>query len=100
MALNWKSVRAEHVQQACQRLSAAGAARAPTGIVIWYGEQALRAKEVLRVAYRLANRLPEAADIRFSSGDATLRFLNQLGFKVERVGPARTMGRPPPNPSP
>jgi hypothetical protein len=99
MTLNWNSVRAEHVQQACQRLSAARAARPPTGIVVWYEEQPLRAKEVLRIAYRLANRLPETADLRFSSGDATLRFLNQLGFKVERLGPARTMGRSPPNTS-
>jgi hypothetical protein len=96
MALNWKSVRAEHVHQACQRLSAARVARPPTGIVIWYEEQPLRAKEVLRIAYRLANRLPETADLRFSSGDGTLRFLNELGFRVERLGPARTMGRSTP----
>jgi len=97
MSLNWKSVRAEHVQQACQRLSATRVARPLTGIVIWYEEQPLRAKEVLRIAYRLANRLPDTAGLRFSSGDATLHLLNQLGFKVERLGPRRTMSRSAPD---
>jgi hypothetical protein len=64
-----------------------------TGIVVWHKELPLPAKEVLRIAYRIANGLPENAALRFSSGDATLRLLSHLGFNVERLGSPRTRGK-------
>ena len=87
MALNWKSVSAEHVQQACT-LVAKSHHRAPKqGLVVWNEGQCLPAKDVLREAYRLANRLSTATMIRFSSGDATLNTLRNAGFRAERLTP-------------
>ena len=86
MPLNWKSVTTEHVRQACDKVAALRAGRRATGIVIWRNDHPLPAKDVLRIAYRLANHLPEGTEVRFSSGDATLRLLSQLGFEVERLG--------------
>lgn len=85
MALNWKSVSADHVRQACEDVSERRKIQRESGLVIWHNDHALPAKEVLKVAYRIANHLPEDAELRFSSGDATLRLLTQLGFKAERL---------------
>lgn len=96
MPLNWKSISSDHVREACERLAAMRSHKPATGIVVWHKEQTLPAKELLRIAYRIANGLPENAELRFSSGDATLRLLNHLGFKVERLGSTRTRsGRGP-----
>lgn len=86
MPLNWKSVASHHVQRALEKVS--GTHRA--GIIVWHNGLALPAKEVLRVAYRLANGLAEDAEVRFSSGDPTVRLLSHLGFKVERVAGDRS----------
>jgi hypothetical protein len=87
MALDWKSVGPEHVRQACETVAASRQNSRTSGIVIWHNERALPAKEVLRTAYRLANQLPAETELRFSSGDSTLRLLSNLGFKVERLEP-------------
>jgi hypothetical protein len=84
MNLNWKAVRAEHVSKACD-IVAAERSIAASGIVIWYHQQSLPAKQVLRVAYRLANDLPDDHEVRFSSGEPTIRMLTALGFRVERI---------------
>lgn len=94
MTLNWRSVTAEHVRQACEVVAASRPGKRKSGIVIWYAERSLPAKEVQRVAYRLANGLPENAELRFSSGDSTLALLSRLGFRVERT---RTRKRSIPN---
>jgi hypothetical protein len=86
MPLNWKSVDSRHVERAFEKVSTTATRKRATSIIVWHNGQALPAKEVLRVAYRLANNLPEDAAVRFSSGDPTLRLLGQLGFKVERLG--------------
>jgi len=88
MALNWKSVAPEHVRKACETVAASRSGSRTSGIVIWHDDRALPAKDVLRIAYRIANDLPTDAEIRFSSGDGTLRLLSALGFKVERLGAA------------
>ena len=85
MALNWKSVSAEHVQQACTLVAKSHRRNPSRGLVIWSGDQCLPAKVVLREAYRLANNLSPGAAIRFSSGDATLNTLRTLGFRAERL---------------
>ena len=85
MALNWKTVTADHIRQACERVAASGAGKRASKIVIDYQGQALPAKEVQRTAYRIANNLPESTELKFSSGDSTVNLLNGLGFKVERL---------------
>lgn len=89
MALKWNTVRAEHVRSACEKVAAGKARENISGIVVWYNDRALPAKEVLRTAYRLANNLAEDEEVKFSSGDATLRLLEALGFKAERVETSR-----------
>lgn len=88
MALNWKSVTAEHVRQACAEVASVAPHRHAT-IVVWHDEHALPAKGVMRVAYRIANRLPRDAEVRFSSGDAILNVLHRLGFRAERLSDAQ-----------
>ena len=87
MAMNWKSVSAEHVRAAIAEVAAARTHDRATGLLLLDGDRALPAKEVLRTAYRLANKLPAESAVKFSSGDGTLNILRQLGFAAERRGP-------------
>jgi hypothetical protein len=89
VALNWKSVSAEHVRAAVAEVAASRTHDRATGLVLLDGDRSLPAKDVLRTAYRLANKLPSEAAIKFSSGDGTLNILRQLGFTVERRGTGR-----------
>jgi hypothetical protein len=90
MALNWKSVSADHVKAALKQVGAAKSGNRTSGLIIFEGERALPAKEVLRVSYQLANRLPADAKLKFSSGDGTLKILQDLGFRTERVEKPKT----------
>jgi hypothetical protein len=89
MSLNWESVRAADVEQAC-RLVESGqepARTPPKGIsicIIQNGHR-LPAKHVLKLAYCIANRLPLGSRLEFASGDSTIKLLRSLGFEVERV---------------
>ena len=86
MSLNWKTVRASDVEQACQ-LVESGTQRARTsskGIFLIRNGQRLPAKHVLRLAYCIANGLPPSSKLKFSSGDGTISRLRGLGFEVER----------------
>ena len=85
MALDWSVVEADHVRSACAHVAASRSAQRTKGIVVWYHDQALPAKEVLRVAYRLANNLAQDAEVKFASGEATLNLLRRLGFQAERL---------------
>jgi hypothetical protein len=85
MALNWKSVSAEHVREALLIVSAKRSTDLTAGIVILDQGRRLPAKEVLRTAYQLANRLPSDSKLKFSSGDGTLNILRNLGFEAERI---------------
>ena len=86
MALNWKTVKAAHMTQACDVLLDQGAARATAkGIFILYGGKRLPAKHVTRLAYCLANGLPLDSKLKFSSGEGTVNLLRRLGFTVERL---------------
>ena len=86
MAINWNSVTQEHVRAALKQVAASKAANRSSGLIIVDGDRTLPAKEVLRVAYRLANKLPDDAAIKFSSGDGTLNVLRRLGFDAKRQG--------------
>lgn len=88
MALNWKTVTAEHIRQACRKVAASKAGKRASKIVIRYEGQTLPAKEVQRTAYLIANHLPEDTELKFSSGDSTVNLLSALGFEVERIAPA------------
>jgi hypothetical protein len=81
--LNWNTVRAKDVERACEELSKQPSDK-KSGLIVAYRGRALAAKEVLRLAYRYANDLPDTLGVQFSSGDATLRILQRLGFHAER----------------
>ena len=87
MALNWNSIRAEHVTRACEHLIAGEQtprAKARSIVVEFRGKR-LPAKEVVRVAYLLANNLNLDTAVRFASGEGTIQRLRRLGFNAGRL---------------
>lgn len=87
MAIDWKIVRAEHVERACDLVAARGATGQPTrGLFVVRDERRLPAKEVIRLAYLLASGKSPDTELRFASGEATLNLLRRLGFEVDRLG--------------
>jgi hypothetical protein len=88
MSLNWRSVRATDVEQACQLVeSGSQPTRTPSkGIFLIWNGNPLPAKHVLRLAYCIANKLPLDSKLKFSSGDGSINLLRSLGFEVERRG--------------
>jgi hypothetical protein len=93
MALNWSSVKPEHVSAAFELLAdKATLITKRHGLVVRQRGAVLPAKEVLRVAHRLANALPRDAEVNFSSGNGTLSVLRRLGFEAERIDPSTLSG--------
>ena len=88
MSLNWRSVRATDVEQACQLVeSGSQPTRTPSkGIFLIRNGNPLPAKHVLRLAYCIANKLPLLTELKFASGDSSINLLRSLGFEVERRG--------------
>ena len=88
MGLNWRTVQASNVEQACMLVeSGQQPTRAPAkGIFLVRGGQLLPAKHVLRLAYCIANKLPLHTELKFASGDSSINLLRSLGFEVERRG--------------
>jgi hypothetical protein len=86
MAIDWKVLRPEHVSQACEIwLTTATSTRVRgKGLVVRYRNRELPAKAVLQLAYRVAKGLPMGAEVRFASGDGTIRLLKSLGFEAGR----------------
>ena len=87
MALDWKTVKAEHVEKACDLLVSGTAlprSKAKGIFVVRDGER-LPAKHVLRLAYCIAHRLPMNTLVKFSSGEGTVSRLRGLGFEVDYV---------------
>ena len=86
MSLNWDSLRAEHVRQACSILRSTprkpGTKRA--GLYVVFEGMELPAKQVSARAYRIANALPPDAEVRFASGEGTILRLRALGFEAGR----------------
>jgi hypothetical protein len=86
MGLNWKSVKAARVTQACEAvLNSAGPGKKPRGLIVPYKNKQLPAKVILRMAYCLANNIPSETKLKFSSGEGSLQFLRSLGFRAERL---------------
>ena len=70
MGLNWKSVKAAHVTQACEALlNSTGPAAKPRGLIVTYKGKQLPPKVILRTAYCLANDIPFGTKLKFSSGE-------------------------------
>jgi hypothetical protein len=89
MALNWASVKPEHVRQACESILGSSGRHRPKvkGLVVQYEGQELPAKHVLGTAYRIANGLDPESPLHFSSGENTINRLRALGFAAGRAPP-------------
>jgi hypothetical protein len=86
MKLNWASVKVDHVTRACEELYASSDPKPrPGGLVVRYRDKQLPAKAVLRLAYGLANKSQSQTPLKFASGEASLKFLQSLGFEAERL---------------
>lgn len=86
MGLNWKSVTAAHMTQACEALlKSAGPRAKPRGLIVTYKDKQLPAKVVLRMAYCLVNNIPSEAKFKFSSSEGSLQLLRSLGFQAGRL---------------
>lgn len=90
MALDWNKVTPEHVRRALDFVQAGArpVRNAAKGLVVRHGDVTLPAKQVLRVAYCLAAGLPTESNVKFTSGDGTLKLLQSLGFDAFRQGDA------------
>jgi len=86
MAVTWDRVQVEHVRRACElTISRVARPRVPAkGIVVDYRGHELPAKHVLRTAYCLAHEMPLDSEVRFASGEGTIRLLGSLGFIAHR----------------
>jgi hypothetical protein len=86
MKLNWKSVKAAHVTQACEAvLNSSGVGPKSGGLIVIYKDKKLPAKTILRIAYCLANNIPSDTKLKFASSEGSLQFLRSLGFRAERL---------------
>jgi hypothetical protein len=85
VTLNWKSVTADNIREAMKQVGASKFANRKLGLVLIDKSNVYLAKEILRVAYRLANKLPRDSVVKFSSGDGTLNVLTKLGFDAKRL---------------
>ena len=86
MGLDWKSVTAVHVTQACETLlNSTGRGTKPRGLIVTYKGKQLPAKVILQTAYCLANNIPSETKLKFSSGEGSLQRLQSLGFRAERL---------------
>jgi hypothetical protein len=86
MKMDWGTVKAHHVSQACDTLLKSTRPGAkPSRLIVVHKDQQLPAKEVLRLAYRLANNLPPETKLKFASGENSLQLLRSLGFQAERM---------------
>jgi hypothetical protein len=86
MGLNWKSVKAIHVTQACEALlKSAGPGPKPRGLIVIYKGKQFPAKAILRM---VANNIPSETKLKFASSEGSLQLLRSLGFRAERLHPA------------
>jgi hypothetical protein len=90
--LEWNLITADHVRQACDAVARRYSTDLNTGLIVHCSNRSLPAKAVLREAYRLAKGLPAEAEVRFTSGEASLNRLRKLGFSAERLTPPGTPG--------
>lgn len=87
MGLDWSTVRAEHVKKACELIVARDHTRrmhSKGGLFVLFQQESLPAKQVIRIAYCLANNMSLESKVKFASGEGTLNRLRALGFVVKR----------------
>ena len=84
MKMDWGTVKAHDVSQACDELLTRLGAK-PSLLIVFHKDQQLPVKEVLRRAYCRANNLPPETKLKFASGENSLRLLRSLGFRAERM---------------
>jgi len=88
MGLNWASVKAHHVTQACEVLSDSDSPRSKSAsLIVTYRGKNLPAKAVLRLAYCLANNIPSETVLKFASSEGSIKLLRSLGFQAQRLQP-------------
>jgi len=92
MAIKWNSIGTDHVTRAFELLAkdSVNHNRGGRSLFVTHQGLSLPAKDVMRLAYLLANRLPPDTKVKFSSGEGIMARLTSLGFAVERRGVART----------
>jgi hypothetical protein len=89
VGIDWSTIQHQHVISAADSIiSNPKKPLRETGLFVVVNGQRLPAKQLLRSAYCLANRLPLGAAPKFASGEATLNVFKRLGFAVERVVPS------------
>jgi hypothetical protein len=90
--MKWDSVKQEHIVKACQIAATENRVPRRRGLFIVFGEIELPAKEVMRIAYCLANGMSTQSPLKFASGEGTLNLLRSRGFAVKRRHVAREEG--------
>ena len=86
MGLNWTSVKAHHVTQACESLLNPVSPRSKLGsLVVTYRGKNLPVKAVLRLAYCLANNISPETHLKFASSESSIKLLRSLGFQAQRL---------------
>ncbi len=87
MAINWNSVKPKHVRQACESILASDGRAKPKakGLTVEYKDQQLPAKQVLKLAYQIANGPGSGIGLDFASGEGTIRMLKTMGFIAGRL---------------
>ena len=83
--MNWDSVKREHLVKACQIAAAENRAPKRRGLFVVLDQTELPAKEVVRIAYCLANGMSTESELKFASGEGTLNLLRSHGFAVKRT---------------
>ena len=87
MKLNWKSVKAVHVTQACEALlNSAGPGAKPRGLVVIYKDKQLPAKLILRMAYCLANNIPSETKLKLRQVDVLVSQGQSMGEAIRQIG--------------
>jgi hypothetical protein len=82
MKLNWKSVKAGHLRQACEAVLNSAVVRPKLGgLIVIYKDKNLPAKTILQIACCLANNIPSDTKLKFASSEGNLQFLQSLGFR-------------------
>jgi hypothetical protein len=100
MGLNWKSVQAVHVSQACETLLRSTDTQSKLrGFIVTYREKQLPAKTILRMAYCLANNIPSETKLKFSSSESAPKLSGELGERWLFAPTPKACSSAPPYPS-
>ena len=69
-------------------MAISASARSKSGsLIVTYRGKDLPAKAVLRLAYCLANNIPPDTNLKFASGEGSIKLLRLLGFQAQKLQP-------------